>query len=81
MNRRNNWEQLLAYANEEVASAGYEIRIVSDEDGCYDCNIYKNGRKTKTYAQNYYEDELADLVTEVWHYVAKNARRCNNRKK
>lgn len=80
MNRRNNWEQLLSYANEDVASAGYEIRITSDEDGYYNCKIYKNGRKTKTYAENYSEDELSDLVTEVWHYVAKNAR-INNKNK
>ena len=68
-NRHNNWKQLLEYANEEIGKYGYSILIVEPEEGFYNCEIWKDGKKVETYAENYYEDELSDLMTEVWHYV------------
>jgi hypothetical protein len=71
MNRRNNWEQLLAYANEELNPKGYAINLIHfEEDGTYNCEILKDGVSIEVYAECMYEDELADLVNEVWHYVA-----------
>lgn len=70
MNRVNNWEQLLRQANEEFKTTGYEIRIRETEDGCYSCEIFKDKVYVETYAENYFEDELATLVTDAWHYVA-----------
>ena len=70
MNKRNNWEQLLRQANEELNPQGYEIRISEIEDGCYNCEIFKDKVYVETYAENYFEDELATLVTDAWHYVA-----------
>ena len=71
MNRRNNWEQLLEYANEELNPKGYAINLIHfEEDGTYNCEILKDGVSIEVYAECMYEDELADLVTEVWHYVA-----------
>lgn len=71
MNRRNNWEQLLSYANEELEPKGYKINLIYfEEDGTYNCEILKDGVSIEVYAECMYEDELADLVTEAWHYVA-----------
>ena len=71
MNRRNNWEQLLKYANEELNPKGYAINLIHfEEDGTYNCEILKDGVSIEVYAECMYEEELADLVTEVWHYVA-----------
>ena len=72
MNTRNEWQSLLKYANEELAKYGARIEINDDdEEGFYDCLIFKNGKLAKVYAENYYEEELSDLVTEVWHYALK----------
>ena len=71
MNTRNNWEQLLEYANEELNPKGYAINLIHfEEDGTYNCEILKDGVSIEVYAGCMYEEELADLVTEVWHYVA-----------
>ena len=71
MNRRNNWEQLLEYANEDLKPKGYAINLIHfEEDGTYNCEILKDGVSIEVYAECMYEDELADLVNEVWHYVA-----------
>ena len=70
MNTRNNWEQLLYYANEELKPTGYSIRIFDyDGVGYFICEFLKNGVSLEVYAENFYENELSDLVTEVWHYV------------
>lgn len=70
MNTRNNWEQLLEYANEELKPTGYSIRIFDyDGEGYYICEILKDGASVEVYAENFYENELSDLVNEVWHYV------------
>ena len=69
MNRTNNWKELLSHANEELKPKGYSIRIIRDGSGCYTCKVYKGRKLLETYAENYYEDELSDLVTEAWHDV------------
>ena len=70
MNKRNNWEKTLAYANEELAKQDTKVVITDPAgDGCYRCDIFKNGQKAETYADGFYEEELQDLVSEVWHYA------------
>lgn len=70
MNRVNNWEQLLEQANKELEKRGYRIDVNDDEEeGFYDCNIFKDGKFVEVYAENYYEDELSELVNDAWHYV------------
>lgn len=70
MNKRNNWEYLLQMANEDLNKIGYSIIITEpEEEGFYTCEIWKDGELVETYAENYYENELSDLVTEVWHYT------------
>lgn len=74
-NRYNNWKQLLGYANEELEKTGYSILLVEPEKGFYNCEIWKDGKRERIYAENFYEDELSDLMTEVWHYALKKARK------
>ena len=70
MNKHNDWETLLSLANEDLAKIGYSIDVNDDEDeGCYSCKILTDGYVVETYAENYYEEELSDLITEVWHYT------------
>ena len=68
MNRVNDWRSLLAIANEDLAKIGYELKIY-EEDGCYSCDIWKNGVAYNIYAENYYEDELSELINDAWHHV------------
>jgi hypothetical protein len=69
MNRYNDWQGLLKMANEDLEQFGYSLLIVEPEEGFYNCEIRKDGELVETYAENYYEDELTDLITEAWHDV------------
>ena len=69
MNTYNDWERILQLANEDLNKIGYSILITEPEEGFYNCEIWKDGKLDETYAENYYENELSDLVTEVWHYT------------
>jgi hypothetical protein len=69
MNRYNDWQGLLKMANEDLDKFGYSLLIVEPEEGFYNCEIRKDGELVETYAENYYEDELTDLITEAWHDV------------
>lgn len=73
MNRRNDWQSLLKTANEELKSKGLAIDINDDdEEGFFKCNILKDGKVVDTYAENYYEDELENLVEDALNYVRVN---------
>ena len=67
MNRYNDWQTMLKYANEDLDKFGYSLLIVEPEEGFYNCEIRKDGNLVETYAENYYEDELSDLITDAWH--------------
>jgi hypothetical protein len=67
MNRYNDWQGLLKMANEDLDKFGYSLLIVEPEEGFYNCEIRKDGNLVETYAENYYEDELSDLITDAWH--------------
>ena len=69
MNRHNDWENLLRISNEDLKKTGYSIDIVQSEDGFYNCEIWKDGKRVEVYAENYFEDELSDLVHDAFHYV------------
>lgn len=69
MNRYNDWQTLLAYANEDLEKTGYSLLIVEPEEGFYNCEIHKDGELVEVYAENYYEDELSDLVNDALHYA------------
>ena len=74
MNRYNDWENLLRIYNEDLEETGYSIDIVQPEDGFYNCEIWKDGKRVEVYAENYYEDELSGLVDDAFHYVFSLAR-------
>lgn len=70
MNRRNDWENTLAEANKDLKRVGKEIKITDYcHDGSYTCEICKDGVSLAVYAENYYEDELEDLINDAWDYV------------
>ena len=69
MNRCNDWENLLRISNEDLEKTGYSLRIVEDEDGYYSCEVWKDGKFIDVYAENYWEDELSDLITDAFHHV------------
>ena len=68
MNIHNDWQNLLKLANEDLANHGYELKVYED-DGYYSCDIWKDGVAFDIYAENYFENELSDLITDAWHYV------------
>ena len=69
MKRRNDWENLLRIFNEDLEKTGYSIDIVQPEDGYYNCEIWKDGKRVEVYAENYFEDELSSLITDANHYI------------
>lgn len=69
MNKCNDWENLLRISNEDLEKTGYSLRIVEDEDGYYSCEVLKDGKFIDVYAENYWEDELSDLITDAFHHV------------
>ena len=69
MNENKEWQNLLKIANEELETSGYSILIVEPEKGFFNCEIYKDNNLVETYAENYYEDELDDLITDAVGYI------------
>ena len=70
MNRRKEWQKILAIANADLKLYGYALDVNDDdEEGFFKCNILKNGKVIDTYAENFYEDELDELVNEAWYHV------------
>lgn len=68
---------LVDNANEDIREYGKEIQIVQNvDDGYYSVNILTidNGGNTKdinTFAENMFENELADCVNDAWANVRK----------
>ena len=70
MDTRNDWENLLRIYNEGLEKSGYSIKITDYyNDGCYTCEFMRDGGSVMVYAENYYEDELSDLITDAAHHV------------
>lgn len=69
MNTHNDWENLLRISNENLEKTGYSLLITEDDEGYYSCEIRKDGELVETYAENFYENELSDLIIEAHHHV------------
>lgn len=68
-NRINNWEQLLEMANKDLEKHGYQLNLLTPDDtDDYDLHIL-HGDDCEIYAENYYEDELGDLINDAWAHV------------
>ena len=61
------WMETLIQANKALADKGCRIIITEPEEGFFKCEIIVP--KTETYAENYYENELPDLVVDAWNYA------------
>lgn len=72
MNRYNDWQSLLRTANEELAENNTRIEVL-DEDFIYSLNIIVDG-KVITFAANYFEDELCDVIQDAWAHARKIVR-------
>lgn len=83
MNTHNNWEQLRDFANEELKKHNAMLSVYEALDGTFDIDILYDldftaepfditkYQECETFASNYYENELADVITEAWHYACK----------
>jgi hypothetical protein len=68
--RVNNWEQLLELANKDLKKYGVELNVLFvDDTGDYDLHIFYPDGTTDIFAQNYYEDELGELVNDAWAHA------------
>ena len=73
MNKCNDWKRLLEIANVDLALYGLALDVNdNDEEGFFSCYILKDGKVVYTYAQNYYENELDELIDDAWHFVKVN---------
>lgn len=69
MNRYNDWKNLLRIYNKDLDKTGYSMLITEDDDGYYSCEIRKDGELVEIYAENYWEDELSDLIISAAHHI------------
>ena len=75
MNTDKIWMRILNDVNEQRKPLNTEIRITEPEDeGYFDCEIWKFGEYVETYAGNYRESELEELIEDAYHYVLENPR-------
>lgn len=71
-NRVNNWRELLKLANEDLKKYDAEIGVY-DHDDVYSVTTVVNGLEEE-YADNYYEDELQDLINDAWAHARAKAK-------
>ena len=67
-----DWKSVLENANKDLGKDGYSLLITEPEEGLFNCEIWLNGEFVETYAYNYYENELEDLITDACAYVSYN---------
>lgn len=63
MNRYDDWQSLLRLANENLTQYGKTISVTNN-DGFYAVSINE-----VIFAENYYEDELADTINDAWAHA------------
>jgi hypothetical protein len=71
-NKVNNWKELLKMANEDLKKYNAEIGVY-DHDDVYSVTTVVNGLEEE-YADNYYEDELQDLINDAWAHARAKAK-------
>ena len=73
MEMEYDWKSVLEDANKDLEKNGYSLLITEpEEEGLFNCEIWLNGEFVETYAYNYYENELEDLITDACAYVSYN---------
>jgi hypothetical protein len=84
-NRYNDWQGMIKLANEDLKKYGAMILHHEDEeDGTFSVEIlygldFANFDVTKykeceEFAENYYEDELSELINDAWHHARAKAK-------
>lgn len=74
MNFRNDWAATLEMANKDLKKYGMKIRVLNDPDeGVYSCDIH-DGFEWVNFADNYYENELGELVNDAWAHARAKAK-------
>lgn len=71
-NKVNNWEEVLELANANLKKYDAEIGVY-DHDDVYSVTIVVNGVEEE-YADNYYEEELVDLINDAWAHARAKAK-------
>lgn len=70
MNKRNDYATQLRLANEDLSPLNMELRILSNDDGFHDIALLEwdpdGSHTTHCYAENLFEEELSDSITEAW---------------
>lgn len=66
-NKVNNWQKLLKLANKDLKKYDAEIGVYEHDDA-YSVTIVVDG-KEEEYADNYYEDELGDIINDAWAHA------------
>ena len=72
MNTDKIWKECLNEVNWQLKPLNTEIRITETEEGYFDCEIWKGGKYEETFAENYWESELEELIDDAYHYALKN---------
>ena len=68
------WKGLMNLANEDVKRHGKKILVLKDEQhGTYAIDILTTGKGAITFAENYHESELAQVVNDAWEYISRCA--------
>lgn len=65
MNSKNSWSELLLMANQNLQKIGMEIEVIKNTDDCYTVNI-KNGEQSTCFAENFFEEEMTDVINDAW---------------
>jgi len=70
MDNKKEWQAQLDHANERLAPLGMRLTVNVDEEGFFSLLVSgPHGKDVLTYAENYYEDELEELITEAQAYA------------
>lgn len=71
MNTAKAWDATLKKANEELKSAGFEIRVSKHDmeyGERYDVDIF-DGKVSECWAHNFEEHEVSEYVNEAWTHA------------
>lgn len=68
MNKRNEWKELLEQANVDLKKYNIWMKI-SEEDGFFTLYLMQGGKQPYTFAENYYENELCELINDAWAHA------------
>lgn len=82
MNKRNPWKELLDIANADLIKNDKRIDVSKDENENFSVIITtpSDGHQ-EVFAENYYEDELRDVIDDAWVNIRCSIREAKERKK